>query len=160
MAIRSCLAALGLVLSLTSGALAAADPPQCRTVRIGDGGWTDNIAQNGLAMVVLKALGYEPTTTLLSYAVVLESLKNKQIDVFLDHWSPSVDSMVEPYLKENAFEKLNTNLTGAKYTLAVPAYVWEAGLRDFKDIAPHRTSSAARSTASNRAATRTSSCRR
>jgi glycine betaine/proline transport system substrate-binding protein len=138
MAIRSCLAALGLVLSLTSGALAAADPPQCRTVRIGDGGWTDNIAQNGLAMVVLKALGYEPTTTLLSYAVVLESLKNKQIDVFLDHWSPSVDSMVEPYLKENAFEKLNTNLTGAKYTLAVPAYVWEAGLRDFKDIAPHK----------------------
>jgi glycine betaine/proline transport system substrate-binding protein len=138
MAIRSCLAALGLVLSLTSGALAAGDPPQCRTVRIGDGGWTDNIAQNGLAMVVLKALGYEPTTTLLSYAVVLESLKNKQIDVFLDHWSPSVDSMVEPYLKENAFEKLNTNLTGAKYTLAVPAYVWEAGLRDFKDIAPHK----------------------
>jgi glycine betaine/proline transport system substrate-binding protein len=138
MAIRSGLIALSLILSLTSGALAAADPSQCRTVRIGDGGWTDNIAQNGLAMVVLKALGYEPTTTLLSYAVVLESLKNKQIDVFLDHWSPSVDSMVEPYLKENAFEKLNTNLTGAKYTLAVPAYVWEAGLRDFKDIAHHK----------------------
>jgi glycine betaine/proline transport system substrate-binding protein len=156
MAIRSCLAALGLVLSLTSGALAAADPPQCRTVRIGDGGWTDNIAQNGLAMVVLKALGYEPTTTLLSYAVVLESLKNKQIDVFLDHWSPSVDSMVEPYLKENAFEKLNTNLTGAKYTLAVPAYVWATS----RTSRPTRTSSAARSTASNRAATRTSSCRR
>jgi glycine betaine/proline transport system substrate-binding protein len=65
-------------------------------------------------MVVLKALGHEPTTTLPGYAVVLESLKNKQIDVFLDHWSPSVDSMVEPYLKENAFEKLNTNFTGAK----------------------------------------------
>ena len=138
MAFRSCFAALALVLTISSGAFAAADPPQCRTVRIGDGGWTDNIAQNGLATVVLKALGYEPTTTLLGYAVVLESLKNKQIDVFLDNWSPSVDAMVEPYLKEKAFEKLNTNLTGAKYTLAVPGYVWEAGLRDFKDIVQHR----------------------
>ena len=138
MAIRSGVIALSLVLTLSSVALAAGDPAQCRTVRIGDGGWTDNIAQNGLAIVVLKAIGYEPSTTLLSYAVVLESLKNKQIDVFLDHWSPSVDSMVEPYLKENAFEKLNTNLTGAKYTLAVPAYAWEAGLRDFKDIAQHK----------------------
>src|SRR5688500_797385 len=99
MAVRPFLSALALLLSLSSGALAAGDPQQCRTVRIGDGGWTDNIAQNGLAMVVLKALGYEPTTTLLSYAVVLESLKNKQIDVFLDNWSPSVDSMVEPYLQ-------------------------------------------------------------
>ena len=138
MAIRSGVIALSLVLTLSSVALAAGDPAQCRTVRIGDGGWTDNIAQNGLAIVVLKAIGYEPSTTLLRYAVVLESLKNKQIDVFLDHWSPSVDSMVEPYLKENAFEKLNTNLTGAKYTLAVPAYAWEAGLRDFKDIAQHK----------------------
>ena len=81
--------------------------------RIGDGGWTDNIAQNDLAMVVLKAIGYEPTTTLLGYAVVFESSKNKQIDVFLKNWSPSVDSMVDPYIRENAFEKLNTNLTGA-----------------------------------------------
>ena len=85
MAIRSCLIALCLFVSTTSGALAAADPPECRTVRIGDGGWTDNVAQNGLATVVLEALGYEPNTTLLSYAVVLESLKNKQIDVFLDN---------------------------------------------------------------------------
>jgi ABC-type proline/glycine betaine transport system substrate-binding protein len=39
MAVRFCLLAIGLIVSLSSGALAAADAPECRTVRIGDGGW-------------------------------------------------------------------------------------------------------------------------
>jgi len=29
---------------------------------------------------------------------------------------------------------IGANLTGAKYTLAVPAYTYEAGLHDFADI--------------------------
>ena len=29
---------------------------------------------------------------------------------------------------------IGANLTGAKYTLAVPAYAYAAGLKDFKDI--------------------------
>jgi glycine betaine/proline transport system substrate-binding protein len=34
-------------------------------------------------------------------------------------------------------ETLRANLTGAKYTLAVPRYVYDAGVRSFADIATH-----------------------
>jgi glycine betaine/proline transport system substrate-binding protein len=111
------------------------EPESCRIVKIADGGWTDNIAQNGVATVILGALGYDASTQLLSVPVIYESLKNKQMDFFLDNWSPSVDPMTQPYLKEGTIEKVRTNLTGAKYTLAVPRYVRDGGLKNFADIA-------------------------
>jgi glycine betaine/proline transport system substrate-binding protein len=60
------------------------------------------------------------------------------MDFFLDFWSPSADPMTEPYLKAGTVDRVRTNLTGAKYTLAVPRFVWEAGLKNFADIAKHK----------------------
>jgi glycine betaine/proline transport system substrate-binding protein len=37
-------------------------------------------------------------------------------------------------LADGSIEVVGANLTGAKYTLAVPAYTYEAGLKDFADI--------------------------
>ncbi len=42
---------------------------------------------------------------------------------------------LQPYLDNKTVETLRTNLTGAKYTLAVPKYAYDEGLKDFKDIA-------------------------
>jgi glycine betaine/proline transport system substrate-binding protein len=67
--------------------------------------------------------------------VLLESLKNEDLDVHLDFWTPGADSLTEPYLKDNSIEKVQVNLTGAQYTLAVPTYLWDAGLKTFSDIA-------------------------
>jgi hypothetical protein len=53
MALRFCLLALSLIFAGSSGVLAASDQTQCRTMRIGDPGWTANIAQNGLPMVAM-----------------------------------------------------------------------------------------------------------
>jgi len=48
-------------------------------------------------------------------------------------------SIIDPFLKEKAFEVLPApNLAGAKYSLAVPAFVADAGLKDFADIARFR----------------------
>jgi glycine betaine/proline transport system substrate-binding protein len=38
------------------------------------------------------------------------------------------------YVEDHSIEVIGANLTGAKYTLAVPAYTYEAGLHDFADI--------------------------
>jgi glycine betaine/proline transport system substrate-binding protein len=38
------------------------------------------------------------------------------------------------YVEDHSIDVIGANLTGAKYTLAVPAYTYEAGLRDFGDI--------------------------
>jgi glycine betaine/proline transport system substrate-binding protein len=87
---------------------------------------------------VLEALGYEPKTEVLSVPVTYASLKNKDIDVFLGNWMPTMTADIEPYAKEGSVETVRTNLEGAKYTLAVPKYVHDAGVKDFADIAKHK----------------------
>ena len=116
----------------------AADPESCKTVRFSDVGWTDITATTGLASTVLKGLGYEPKVELLSVPVTYQSLKNKDIDVFLGNWMPTMAADLQPFLDDKSVESISTNLpTGAKYTLAVPKYVADAGVKDFADIAKH-----------------------
>jgi glycine betaine/proline transport system substrate-binding protein len=113
----------------------AADPAACRNVRFADVGWTDIAATTGLASTVFEGLGYNPTKTIASVPITFAGIKSKQIDVFLGYWSPTMDPMIEPFVKAKQIEVLSTpNLTGAKYTLAVPDYVYNGGLKTFADI--------------------------
>jgi len=112
----------------------AADPADCQTVRFSDVGWTDITATTATTSVVLEGLGYEPEVTLLSVPVTYVSLQNNDIDVFLGNWMPTMEADIGPYLEDASVEQVRVNLEGAKYTLAVPAYVAEAGLTDFADI--------------------------
>jgi glycine betaine/proline transport system substrate-binding protein len=69
--------------------------------------------------------------------VTYRSLKNKDLDVFLGNWMPTMEADVRPYLESGDVESILTNLEGAKYTLAVPKYVADAGVTSFADIAEH-----------------------
>ncbi len=120
------------LMATTSMAAQAAD---CSKVRFSDVGWTDITATTALASVVLEGLGYKPKTQLLSVPVTYKSLENKDIDVFLGNWMPTMEADIRPYLDRGSVETLKTNLTGAKYTLAVPKYVYDAGVKNFADIA-------------------------
>ncbi|ACL62527.1 choline ABC transporter substrate-binding protein [Methylobacterium nodulans] len=113
---------------------AAADPAACKTVRFADVGWTDITATTALASRILTGLGYTPKTQILSVPVTYASLGSKNIDVFLGNWMPTMEADRKPYLDKNEIEVLGPNLTGAKYTFAVPAYLYEAGLKSFSDI--------------------------
>ena len=114
----------------------AADPATCQTVHFADVGWTDIAATTGLASTVLEGLGYKPTKTIASVPITFAGVKSKQIDVFLGYWSPTMDPMIDSFKKAGQVKVLATpNLTGAKYTLAVPDYVYNAGLKSFNDIA-------------------------
>jgi glycine betaine/proline transport system substrate-binding protein len=120
----------------TLSAAHAAEPAACRNVRFADVGWTDIAATTGLASTVLEGLGYNPTKTIASVPITFAGVKSKQIDVFLGYWSPTMDPMIEPFKKANQVKILSTpNLTGAKYTLAVPDYVYNGGIKSFNDIA-------------------------
>lgn len=122
----------------TASADPTADPPSCRKVRLSDVGWTAESATTAVTAQILTDLGYQPTITVLSVPVTLESMKNGDIDAFLGNWLPAQKEMLEPYLADGSVIKLRTNLVGAKYTLAVPDYLWEQGLKDFADIARFR----------------------
>ncbi|WP_371747470.1 choline ABC transporter substrate-binding protein [Caballeronia sp. Sq4a] len=114
----------------------AADPASCRTVRMADIGWTDIAATTGLTTNVLQGLGYAPSKMIASVPITFAGVKSKQIDAFLGYWSPSMDPVIEPFVKSGSVKVVNPpNLTGAKYTLAVPDYVYQAGIKSFSDIA-------------------------
>jgi glycine betaine/proline transport system substrate-binding protein len=127
---------LGAALALPLSDAAAVEPAECRAVRFADIGWTDITATTSLTTVVLQGLGYKPTTTIASVPIAFTGLKKKSLDVFLGYWNPSMTSVIEPFVKDKALEVLPApNLSGAKYTLAVPSFVADAGLKDFADIA-------------------------
>ncbi|PIE25308.1 MAG: glycine/betaine ABC transporter substrate-binding protein [Neptuniibacter caesariensis] len=108
---------------------------QCETVTFSDVGWTDITATTATASVVLEGMGYTPKTQLLSVPVTYKSLENKDIDVFLGNWMPTMEGDIKAYRERGTVETIKTNLEGAKYTLAVPKYVYDAGVKTFADIA-------------------------
>ena len=102
------LVALASALTTLAAAPAQAqEDASCQKVRFADVGWSDIAATTGLASVVLKAMGYQPSVTVASVPITFAGIKR--------------------------FER--PNLTGAKDTLAVPEYLFDAGLKSFKDIA-------------------------
>ena len=120
---------------LVGGMAAAAEPESCKTVRFSDVGWTDITATTALASVVLQGLGYETSADILSVPVTYQSLKNGDIDVFLGNWMPTMEADIAPFKADGSVEVVRANLEGAKYTLAVPKYLADQGLKDFADIA-------------------------
>ncbi|WP_322626706.1 choline ABC transporter substrate-binding protein [Paracoccus beibuensis] len=123
------------IAALTAGAGAAlADDAACRAIRMSDPNWTDINATNGVASVVLEALGYVPEVSFLSVPIGYESMKNGEIDVFLGNWMPAQTAFIEDLEAADAAEVLNTNLTGAKFTLAVPTYMADQGITSFADL--------------------------
>lgn len=114
----------------------AQEPASCEKVRFAEIGWADIAATTGVAMVLTEGLGYSPSKVMASVPIAFTGVKNKQIDAFLGYWSPSMDAVIEPFTKNGGVKVLESpNLDGAKYTLAVPSYTAEAGLRSFEDIA-------------------------
>lgn len=131
---RFLLAAAILAPALVPGVAFASDPASCRNVRFSDIGWTDVTVTTALTSYVLESIGYKPKITVLSVPVTYASMKNKDIDVFLGNWMPSQVSDQKPFVDDKSVDVVGPNLEGAKYTLAVPTYTYEAGVHDFSDI--------------------------
>ena len=108
----------GLFAMATAGM--AADAASCQKVRLSDVGWTDITATTATDLGHPRADGL-PAGELqqLAVPVTYASLKNKDIDVFLGNWMPSMENDIKAYREDGSVETLGANLEGAKYTLAV-----------------------------------------
>nr|WP_298142077.1 choline ABC transporter substrate-binding protein [uncultured Pseudomonas sp.] len=113
----------------------AADPASCDMVRFADVGWTDLITTNAVTRLVLSELGYRSQVKRMSVPETFKALHDGELDVFLDTWMPTSEKDIRPYLDNGSVELLTVNLEGAKYTLAVNQAAYDAGLKDFADIA-------------------------
>ncbi len=122
---------------VSAGAAQAADPASCAAVRMADLGWTDIVLTNSTAQVILEALGYQPSQTLLGMDVSYVSMRSGEIDVFQGNWRPVQNEQYKEFFDDGSVEVLGQNLEGAKFTLAVPKYVSDAGVHSFADLAAH-----------------------
>lgn len=108
---------------------------QCRTVQFSDPGWTDIGVTNAVTTTLLEGLGYETDIDLLAVPIGFKSLQSNEIDVFLGNWMPAQQQFADEYA--DGYERVRANLEGAKFTLAVPRFVHDAGVEDFADLADH-----------------------
>ena len=122
-------------LTLCAAGMAQAD---CGTVTMSDVGWTDITTTTSTAKHVLEALGYEVDVKVLSVPVTFASLESDDVDVFLGNWMPAQNGAIGPYPESGEIEQINVNLEGTKYTLAVPTYAYDAGLKTYADIQKFR----------------------
>src|SRR5215203_655604 len=127
-----------LALAGISSPAIAAEPESCKAVRFADVGWTDIQVTTGVTQVILEALGYEPEVKTLSVPVTYASLKNKDIDVFLGNWMPSMTADIKAYTDDKSVETIGTNLEGAGYGLVVPQYVADAGVKSLTDLGANK----------------------
>jgi glycine betaine/proline transport system substrate-binding protein len=130
------LAGVGLLSVAMLQSAWAQEPESCKMVRFAEIGWADIDATTGVAMTLSEGLGYQTRKIMASVPIAFTGVQKGQIDVFLGYWAPSMDAVIEPFTKDGGVKVLpKANLEGAKYTLAVPTYAAEAGLKSFADIA-------------------------
>jgi glycine betaine/proline transport system substrate-binding protein len=106
----------------------------CEEPRLAEVGWTDIAATTAITKILLEGLGYKPKSHLLSIPITFASLKNQDIDIFLGLWWPTMKQDTQKYLDHGDFENPWMNLKGAKYTLAVPDYIYQAGVHHIEDL--------------------------
>ncbi|MGE4520269.1 MAG: ABC transporter substrate-binding protein [Desulfobacteraceae bacterium] len=100
--------------------------------------WTGVTVKTELGVAALKSLGYDASNTMVSVPIAYKALETGDGDVFLGYWYPSMTNIATKYFDRGTVENFVVNMPGAKYTLAVPSYVAEGGLKDFADIAKYK----------------------
>lgn len=109
-------------------------PAFAKEVRFASVGWTGVTVKTELGVFILETLGYEASNTMLSVPICYKAMAMDEADVFLGNWMPSMKTIAEKFFNDGSVVQYVANMPGAQYTLAVPSYMAEAGLKDFSDI--------------------------
>ena len=145
-AIRRIGAALAATACLMTTQAAHADPQTCSDVKMAAPGWTDIDATNAMAGVVLKrsAIGRTWRTCRCRSRTRNQERAGRRVPRQLDARAGAREAV----RRRKSIDVLHANLSGAKFTLAVPDYVAAAGVHRSPISGATRTASAARSTGS------------
>lgn len=124
------------LLVLASHTALAAEPTECKAVRLGVVNWTDVIATSAMTQVLLDGLGYETKQTSASQQIIFAGIRDKRLDLFLGYWNPIMTRTITPFVDAKQVKVLDKpSLEDARATLAVPTYLADQGLKTFADIA-------------------------
>lgn len=124
----------GLGIALLSIGASAMAAQSCDTVKMADPGWSDIAATNAITGFLLTGMGYTPKVDTLAVPITFGGLKDGQVDVFLGNWMPAQQGFYDKFVANGDVVQLAKNLEGTQFTLAVPDYVWDAGVHNFADL--------------------------
>ncbi|MFF7707244.1 choline ABC transporter substrate-binding protein [Pseudomonas sp. NPDC007930] len=106
----------------------------CSPVKMADPGWSDIAATNAISTFLLEAMGYQTKIDALAVPITYGGLRDNQVDVFLGNWMPAQQGFYDQFIANGKVTQLAKNLDGTEFTLAVPDYVYNAGVHDFADL--------------------------
>ncbi|MEO6677481.1 MAG: glycine betaine ABC transporter substrate-binding protein, partial [Pseudomonas sp.] len=119
---------------LALGSASAYADQSCETVKMADPGWSDIAATNAITGFLLDGMGYKAKVDTLAVPITFGGLKDGQVDVFLGNWMPAQQGFYDKFVATGDVTQLAKNLDGTEFTLAVPDYVWDAGVHNFSDL--------------------------
>ena len=119
---------------LALGSASAFADQSCDTVKMADPGWSDIAATNAITGFLLDGMGYKAKVDTLAVPITYGGLKDGQVDVFLGNWMPAQQGFYDKFVATGDVTQLAKNLDGTEFTLAVPDYVWDAGVHNFADL--------------------------
>jgi len=119
---------------LALGSASAFAEQSCDTVKMADPGWSDIAATNAITGFLLDGMGYKAKVDTLAVPITFGGLKDGQVDVFLGNWMPAQKGFYDKFVATGDVTQLAKNLDGTEFTLAVPDYVWDAGVHNFADL--------------------------
>ncbi|UVM05146.1 choline ABC transporter substrate-binding protein [Pseudomonas laurylsulfatiphila] len=119
---------------LALGSASAFADQSCETVKMADPGWSDIAATNAITGFLLDGMGYKAKVDTLAVPITFGGLKDGQVDVFLGNWMPAQQGFYDKFVANGDVTQLAKNLDGTEFTLAVPDYVWNAGVHNFADL--------------------------
>ncbi len=123
---------LCLAMSLAATPSGAMEP-----MKFGVPAWPGLTVKSEVAAQILETIGYPTKQFTSSPSIVLKSLENRDMDIYLGGWIPQETDMINPLAEKGTVIKVVKNLSDCKIGMAVPPYVWEAGVHSMADLDKH-----------------------
>ncbi|CAM4067572.1 ABC transporter substrate-binding protein [Vreelandella rituensis] len=108
------------------------------TLDFGVPAWPGITVKTAIAEQLLTPLGYDTRLHEIGLQVIYQGMESGDIDVFLGAWLPAQREMFYPRQESGVIRDAGSNVEGAQMTLAVPAYIYEAGMQSFADLDANR----------------------
>lgn len=120
---------LVLVVGLFSGVVSAQSED---AIIIGEADWPGIRAKNSITEFILENIGYQVERTTARDPMIHQALTQGEIDVYMGSWLPQTLETRKKY--KGQYDYVTQNMTEGIYTMAVPKYVWEAGVKSHADL--------------------------
>ncbi|ADL11983.1 ABC transporter substrate-binding protein [Acetohalobium arabaticum] len=132
-----CLVLTLTVVGCTQQKQASNQAEQTEEIKFGYVNWPGVTVKTEVVKQVLETIGYKVTTESLGQQVLFKGMDNDEIDAFLGNWMPTMMTNFKPYKEKGTIVNIKPNVEKAVYKLAVPEYVWEAGVKSISDLHKH-----------------------